>query len=147
MKELFLADTIDYPLVINDTLYGDPYCIEDTLSFKFLVNTDTLKVKINLKQLDLPVVSGTPKVTANKIEISPNPASDYIKIHFDKSAVFPCTVYIQDMSGRVVMSRKIDNPFEEDIFIGTLQNGVYVVKIQTGNSFLQSRFLKIKNPG
>lgn len=146
-RKRFLADTLDSPVVINDTMYGNPYCIEDTLSFKFLVNTDTLKVKINLRQLDLPVVSGTPKVIANKIDIFPNPASDYIKIHFEKSTGFPCDVYIQDMLGKVVMLKKINNPFEEDIFIGNLQNGVYLVKIQTGNSFLQSRFLKIKNPG
>jgi hypothetical protein len=51
------------------------------------------------------------------------------------------------LSGKVVIIKKINNPSEEDIFIGNLQDGVYLVNIHSGISNLQARFVKIKNPG
>ena len=63
-----------------------------------------------------------------KTSIYPNPTRDYFKIVCEKSE--PCFVTITDIQGKNVLSQPVTTK-EQIIFINNLENGLYIVKLQT----------------
>jgi len=81
-------------------------------------------------------VKDTHEKVSNKLEIYPNPASNFIHVetHFDIS-----NVDFIDQNGKVVMkSRDLDN------YIGDLRSGIYIVRCLTKkNEMIYTKFVKI----
>jgi len=75
--------------------------------------------------------------TENQILISPNPATDHIKIFIPQKV----EIQILNINGQVI--KTICNNGEEiTCEIGDLSNGVYIVKADTGDEILRKIFIK-----
>ncbi|MFT4759283.1 MAG: hypothetical protein ACI9XO_003123 [Paraglaciecola sp.] len=88
---------------------------------------------------------GTVVSIALSLELSPNPASDYIKIEFNTDTENQGQIQIVDLSGKVLFKEKSN--FEMgintvDIPVYDWQNGFYLVTIQNGKEFLHEKFVK-----
>ncbi|MEL6810294.1 MAG: T9SS type A sorting domain-containing protein [Bacteroidota bacterium] len=93
-------------------------------SLNKLEKTNTLGVTVNELQ--------------KKIILSPNPARNFIKIRSrlnDKIEEYQ----ILDASGKVIRKRKF---FSKRIFISNLAEGLYFMKIRSGNDTIVKRFIK-----
>lgn len=132
-------------IAINDTIYGDPFCIKDSLTFSVMIDTNRIDLKLNFQQLSLPTTSRNIYATANSIDVFPNPSSDYIKIHFNTEIASYGSIIVQDISGKIVIINELNDPFSEKIYIGDLPEGIYSIKILIENIFYQTKFIKINS--
>jgi hypothetical protein len=81
--------------------------------------------------------SGLNSVVSNSLLISPNPASDFLRILGIEQ---PSSVTILDLKGQIVLSKKIDS--HESIAISGLSKGVYIVKITNANRTFERKLIK-----
>jgi len=81
------------------------------------------------------------QIDENEIKISPNPSWDYINIRLDKdiSSVIS-QFYIYSASGKLV--EVINSISSERIFVGNLNPGLYILKVQGKDNEWHSKFLK-----
>jgi len=76
----------------------------------------------------------------NNLKIYPNPSKDIIKVEgldLWKSSV----IEIYNMSGNKVYTNQ--NLTKDEIDISLLSKGVYIMKVQDGNSLFSERFVKM----
>ena len=64
--------------------------------------------------------------------LSPNPASEFINLDFGM-AVGDYNVAIVDLTGKVMKSEVVRADANVSIFIGDLNAGMYMVRVQKGN--------------
>jgi Secretion system C-terminal sorting domain len=145
IKRIRLDTLNTLKISLTDSIFGNPFCIKDTLSFKILLSTDTIKIEITLQQLPLPPVEINSIVSTNRLDIYPNPTSDYIKIHYTEEIRSPIIISIQDILGKKIISKKLNNSVNEEVYIGNLPEGIYLVNISIENRIFQSKFIKINN--
>ena len=81
--------------------------------------------------------SGISSVVSNSLLISPNPASNFLRILGIEQ---PSSVTILDLKGQIVLSKMIDA--HESIAISGLSKGVYVVKITNANKTYERKLIK-----
>lgn len=75
------------------------------------------------------------------ITIYPNPASDYLSI-IGLPKIEGATISIYDITGREVFVRKL-NDGEERLFISELQSGIYIIRINSGETIVyQTKIVK-----
>ena len=80
----------------------------------------------------------------NNIQVTPNPATQFININFESTAQNKIgDVIIKDALGKVVYSKKMDFKSNRQINIEFLENGIYFIQIKYGN--LVETFKLIKN--
>ena len=70
----------------------------------------------------------------DSIEIYPNPSNEYI---FVESRHDDLDIQIIDLSGRVLI-----NSNNNEIFIGNLENGVYMIEISNKNNKIYKKIIK-----
>ena len=70
----------------------------------------------------------------DSIEIYPNPSNEYI---FVESRHDDLDIQIIDISGRVLI-----NSNNNEIFIGNLENGVYMIEISNKNNKIYKKIIK-----
>jgi large repetitive protein len=78
------------------------------------------------------------ETTADTFTISPNPATDRIKI---KAGVIITSVQIIDITGKVI-SKQICDDNEVSIDVDNLSNGLYFVKVKLGDGFKVKKLIK-----
>lgn len=66
----------------------------------------------------------------------PNPTSDFLNIKSDQKI---SKIEIYDMSGKLVQTSKMNN---ERVSVSKLPKGNYLLKIQTENGVVNSKFIK-----
>lgn len=87
-----------------------------------------------------PTIStvGIEEVTIS-FSIYPNPASE--KLTIDAGAVVKATIKIMDLSGRMVISTKMNQSLHQ-IDVSTLADGVYMIKVEYGNKSVTKKIIK-----
>ena len=80
----------------------------------------------------------------SKIELFPNPASDIMHIRIREGAGQIMNISINDILGNVVM--EIDNAMTEQMRVGIsgMPEGLYLLRLQSGNKVLYSKFLVVR---
>ena len=79
---------------------------------------------------------GTNNNALSIITMYPNPTSDFLNIKSDQKI---SKIEIYDMSGKLVQTSKMNN---EKVSVSKLPKGNYVIKIQTENGVVNSKFIK-----
>ena len=82
----------------------------------------------------------------NLVEISPNPAIDYVLIDMDFTKSFDdVEVMITDVTGRVVLMRELENIQQHQmrVDISNLMNGTFTINIRTPEGIRTEKFVKI----
>ncbi len=76
------------------------------------------------------------------LKIFPNPAGEILYIKYDKSAVKNIQFSIYSISGKKIPMKM--NSFKTNIPVGSLNEGVYLLKIKTTGNTLYKRFLILR---
>ncbi len=74
--------------------------------------------------------------------VYPNPFVDQIQIKFIDPINRVLVVRIFDMRGRMIINREYDSEQELTILIGEIATGVYTLRVDNGNKFLESKLIK-----
>ena len=98
----------------------------------FFLKTDTT--------IDLSLIVSTIKKNMqeeNRINLYPNPVKNVLTLNcaFEKA-----TIYLIDPGGKIVLQNEMKD-FVKEIYMGGLENGVYVLKIQTENASFYQRVI------
>jgi hypothetical protein len=95
------------------------------------VNINNVGIENNLEQVNL--------------QLSPNPASDYIQISIQGLTANKIPASILDINGRVVKTWVIENTngtFQQLFAISDLAPGMYLLQLQTTHGYTFARFIK-----
>ena len=129
---------------------GEPY-VQVRIMFEALINTINQwrwnydkpneqpviyidNFTIDFSGLDVPEVNYT---TFNTLEISPNPASTFVKIKTDLNEAYNVSVY--NMMGIKVLEK---SEFKDgNIDISTLPSGIYFIKVSNGEKAIAKRIV------
>jgi uncharacterized repeat protein (TIGR01451 family) len=85
----------------------------------------------------------TPSVSAGKLDISPNPTQNIIKVEIEDSDFKEGTLSIYDLSGRLMLTKSISNKIGV-IDVSRLGNGEYICTVKSSeNKVFVSKFVKL----
>lgn len=79
------------------------------------------------------------------LEVYPNPTNDAVTIAFETGDSKNISVRITDVSGKEIMKISADSAngrFEQQISLGNLSDGVYIIKIEAGQLRAHQRLIK-----
>jgi hypothetical protein len=96
---------------------------------------DNITVTGTLLQNDLSLF----ELTANQIQVYPNPANDVVSISAESEVQ---KLFVFDAVGALVLHFEQINGDELSFDVSTLEAGVYTILVQTANGFKQIRFVK-----
>ncbi|MGP8323618.1 MAG: T9SS type A sorting domain-containing protein [Methanosarcinaceae archaeon] len=84
-------------------------------------------------------------VPAIELEITPNPASDIMRIRYDIQAESNVKISIIDMSGRTINTIVNDvhtiGPYEREVNLQGIENGIYIIRLLSKDGFVSKRFI------
>ena len=66
------------------------------------------------------------------LKVYPNPTSDFINLQFEKSIDNEIEISVFDFSGRLLLNKMYSNQKTIKLNISDLDNGIYLIKIRTG---------------
>ncbi|HOZ30489.1 MAG TPA: T9SS type A sorting domain-containing protein, partial [Bacteroidales bacterium] len=134
-----IVENRNYPSAVN-TLYVEANSVWSTATSKFGIKTSsairpvTCIVDINEFEIE------------NEMEIYPNPASDYVKIHTGK--LNPGTnieTQIIDITGRIVLTEEYQAGYDDiSINVNELPQGLYLINLNIGNNRITHRIMIIR---
>ncbi|MGB8492738.1 MAG: discoidin domain-containing protein, partial [Bacteroidales bacterium] len=78
------------------------------------------------------------------VQVYPNPARNYLNIHFLNMSISPDCIKIVDLAGRVVFSHKFEPDVMDLQLPVQLRQGIYVVQIESGGTLIYTQKLIIK---
>ncbi|MCF8381598.1 MAG: T9SS type A sorting domain-containing protein [Bacteroidales bacterium] len=89
-----------------------------------------------------PVSVSSKTITNEIVRLYPNPAGDYINLHYEGEAN-PDLIQLLDITGKVVFETKeITNGYPLRIRSQNLDSGIYLVKIHTGDTIITRKIIK-----
>jgi hypothetical protein len=123
-------------LVLNDIINNSAGIYFD-FAFPVLTNTATTTVI-------LPVGIAAPQQALQPLMVYPNPANSTLSILTGLTANSKATVKIYDVIGQVVLEKEIQTTQQGSatINVGTLSNGLYILKLESTDGIRQARFVK-----
>ena len=123
----------------NDQI-TDILVVNDSLAFAVGANGLILKNAIDFNALGL----NQPEEILN-FSVYPNPVNDNLTVSIDKSSIQNIDVSIFDLTGRLVNSFQLLS-IKGSVNINTTSwdNGIYSIKVQIGDKFLNKKIVKIK---
>jgi len=83
--------------------------------------------------------------TMHKFNLLPNPANQTttFKINFELNLDAVCQIQIMDMLGKLHQQITINNPFEQQLSLASIVDGIYIVKLYVNNEVLDTQRLVI----
>lgn len=128
--------------ILKDWTYADlsKFRYVDSISFT-LESTDVGQFGMNtpaffcIDNFEYDVITGVKETSkSNMFSVYPNPSSNTINIDYNERF---STVNIINIQGKMVLQSK-----QKTIDINSLENGIYVIQIETENGVLNSKFVK-----
>ncbi len=76
-------------------------------------------------------------------EVFPNPATEHMNVQFGKTIPANSVVEVLSLSGQSMMRQTIGSDRDEiNLNVENLSNGIYILKVNTGNEVFRSRIIK-----
>lgn len=98
---------------------------------------------------DCAISTDTEEILSFNASIYPNPASNYLKVKFQLTQSELTNIVIFDTKGfniKTVMSKNLDQGLVEfNVDISDLKNGIYFLRVESGNKQSSSKFVKISD--
>jgi hypothetical protein len=126
-------------ITVHDTIIGEPFCPNlNEINFKYLHNSDTITYTILLHFI--------PQATINEIKtfdynIFPNPTNEFIYIN-TKNIESPTQIKIYNELGIVNKSIILNSGDKLNIYIGDLNNSLYIAEIINNKTKSYYKFIK-----
>jgi len=139
IEHAFLTTTKDSikDTIIKDTIFGNPFCKIDTLSFKIKNGIDTLQYKIVLNIKDLPTQV---PILNRSFDIFPNPVSDFMNINVTGLNKSETKIEMYNSSGMLI--RIFDTLNKTRFYVGDLKTGIYIIELFDNDKRLISKIIK-----
>ena len=144
--------TIDVPIVNPDNLYLLAFVQDNSAPGSPTVRRILQSVIIKAPRKLGPVITGVednPTVAELRgLVVYPNPASQVVNLHSDINFKRDYTWKLIDQRGALVMSGDLQRDFsngDQQINVGDLSNGMYIMTIQTGDKSVVHKKIAIMN--
>ena len=144
--------TIDVPIVNPDNLYILAFVQDNSLPGSPTVRRILQSVIVKAPRKVGPVITGVednPTVAELRgLVVYPNPASQFVNLHSDINFKRDYTWKLIDQRGALVMSGDLQRDFsngDQQINVGDLSNGMYIMTIQTGDKSVVHKKIAIMN--
>jgi hypothetical protein len=77
--------------------------------------------------------------TANEpLTVAPNPADEYLTVRFGKSLPEGSRLVVTDITGGIVMAKRIDGASETTLNVANIPQGIYLISVYTPKSTLKT---------
>ena len=143
---------IDVPIVNPDSLYILAFVQDNSEPSSPTVRRILQSVIIKAPRKVGPMITGVednPTVAElHGLIIYPNPASQVVNLHSDINFKRDYTWTLTDQRGAVVKSGDLQRDFsngDQQIHVGDLSNGMYIMTIQTGNKSAVHKKIAVMN--
>ncbi|HEX6226571.1 MAG TPA: T9SS type A sorting domain-containing protein, partial [Chryseolinea sp.] len=143
---------IDVPIVNPDNLYIVAFVQDNSPLSSPTVRRILQSVIVKAPRKVGPVITGiedNPTVAELRgLVIYPNPASQVVNLHSDINFKRDYTWKLIDQRGVLVMSGDLQRDFsngDQQIMVGDLANGMYIMTIQTGDRSVVHKKIAIMN--
>ena len=144
--------TIDVPIVNPDNLYLLAFVQDNSAPGSPTVRRILQSTIVKAPRKVGPVITGVednPTVAELRgLVVYPNPASQVVNLHSDINFKRDYTWKLIDQRGALVMSGDLQRDFsngDEQINVGDLSNGMYIMTIQTGDKSVVHKKIAIMN--
>jgi hypothetical protein len=88
-------------------------------------------------------VEGELMTAAQQLEVSPNPATDWIRINLPAALTGEGELQLRDLAGRVVIRKNIELSQSQDLVLpSAMPSGVYILSINTGGEIVSTKVIK-----
>ncbi|MEM0993570.1 MAG: N-acetylmuramoyl-L-alanine amidase [Bacteroidota bacterium] len=98
------------------------------------------------KVLVSTIVSNTNQhLTAERVQIFPNPAKSTLQLSIENAAFEPIEIEIRDLSGRTLQSinfPKVQTDFQQELDLANLPSGLYVISIRQAQELYALKLVK-----
>jgi len=76
--------------------------------------------------------------------VYPNPANDLLYLLWDKNVEYPLEISISDISGRIVLNKRLQNSAESTaiIDVSSFANGIYTIQLRNNKNNWHEKFCK-----
>ncbi len=133
---LLTSTDVTNDTIISDTIFGNPFCEMDTIAFKIKNDNDTVTFKIVIYTTPLSIIGNRNKAN---LKLFPNPVDNYIVIKNYEFLNGDFEIAIFDYSGNIIKFLKSN---KEEIFIGDLKPGLYLLRISYDDNTYINKFIK-----
>lgn len=130
--DTFTQEDIDTGLMeytnSQTTIFTDSFKVDITNATDGWLSNQTINVSSS--------VVSTESFELSNFSLFPNPSNGIISVKFETNSSDQVAVQIFDLQGRTIINRTYDSDrliFEESMNIGTLANGIYLVRVNQGD--------------
>jgi hypothetical protein len=153
----YLDETVDYtidvPVVNPDNLYIVAFVQDNSgtgsPTARRILQSVIIKAPRKVGQVITGIDDNNPiAAELHGLVVYPNPASQIVKLHSDINFKRDYTWKLIDQRGVTVMSGDLQRDFssgDQEIAVGNLANGMYIMAIQTGDKALVHKKIAIMN--
>lgn len=114
----------------------------DLTEILFGTNTSIIRLNPNLTNLGLSTNDTNSNASSDSFKLYPVPAKDEIFIDLLKNYTSGSTYEIININGQIVKSKTKIRNLREKINLSKLPSGIYMVRLQSGNSYFSKKFIK-----
>ncbi|MBK9175107.1 MAG: carbohydrate binding domain-containing protein [Flavobacteriales bacterium] len=127
------------PVLVDDVIYAHPFVVGETYNITGVLQFSFSEWRILPRfASDVELVTGINDLVHAAIMLSPNPASESIRLESPMAGSGRFDYTISDATGRLVRS---GNWSGSSLLVGDLPNGAYVLRLGTNTLLGQARFV------
>jgi len=128
------------------SLNNTTYYVSQSIGQSSVIGTYSAQRYILMQgyQQPLHTASSTGLVTEHKLRatVFPNPFSYFVNIQFHDQISSEISVMLVDISGRTMLSKQFAASSQINLLLGDIPNGIYALKISSGNKTFSAKLLK-----
>ena len=144
------ADNITVPaggkVYLHDKLLQQYVLLEQGTEYKFTISTDKATQGDNRFELTMvpSEVAAVPASAGLNVTMTPNPATDDVKINFTSAGKEKVTVNVTDLSGISVYNQSLGNVASGSVSVplANFASGIYLVELTSGSQKVVQRLVK-----
>lgn len=88
------------------------------------------------------LASGERSENPKQLQVYPNPAVDMISFNLDQNIGSRLKIQIYNVSGQLMMESETTASFKNEIPVGGLMSGVYLIRVEDGRGITNGKFIK-----
>jgi autotransporter-associated beta strand protein len=122
-------------LYLVDKYLNTTQPIEANMVYSFSTNADAASQgNARFEIVSKPIIALPTLATSFSVKVSPNPATDVIKVNFTNTEVLPTTIIIKDVLGKTIKTVNAGNVASGNLIIpvSNLSKGMYYISLTNG---------------
>jgi len=144
VEEILDGDTMRVPIQADYAMLLHKIDVSLGLEFHSSIGPSK-QISLNTRLVFTPILTGTtnqPK-QINRLDISPNPSTDFFTITVPSSTTTPLTLSLTDMQGRTILEETVFTTPQTITFESPVVPGIYIVSLSDGQRFFAMEKLMV----